>query len=129
MLLHLQRGVGITSINESPILIQIAMGFPAHTVIRMSWLSMLVCGFAKAVSLAAFVPALNAECLLPSVSSTVLLLLTCGSSFVPGQTREHKRETKMWKTGIYERAFASVKELFSPLLVLGCCRNGEQESE
>lgn len=68
MLLHKQRRIRIAPINEYPLLIQNEMVFSAHRVIHISW---HVSRFAKAVCLAPFVLALNAECLLSSISSTV----------------------------------------------------------
>lgn len=100
-ILHRQRKVRITLCNESSVLIQNGMGFPAHMVVHISWLGMLGCGLVTAVSLTTFVLVLNAGCLLSSISSTVtgpvaphvwssLFLARLGE-------REHKGDAKMWK--------------------------------
>lgn len=93
------------------------MGFPAHTVVRISWLSVFVCGLVTAVSLTAVVLVLNAGCLLSSISSTVTgpVAPHVQSSLFLARLHEgeHKRDAKIWKQ-------ACVKDL-SLLLLLGCC--------
>lgn len=93
------------------------MGFPAHTVVHISWLSMTVCGLVTAVSLTAVVLVLNAGYLLSSISFTVTgpVAPHVRSSLFLARLHEgqHKRDAKMWKQ-------ACVKDL-SLLLLLGCC--------
>lgn len=91
----------------------------------MCFLAEHVSGFTKAASLTTFVLALNAECLFSTMPSVVTGLVAADgwSCLIPGQVRwEHKGDAKIWKQ-------AYVEELSSPLLVLGCCWNGEQEGE